>query len=142
MILLMLWLDLMNLGDSLIVVVQLTDHTYPFLHHTNFEQIITTEKVGIYSVILQSLVDYKYCFMDVYVGWPGSVHDARVFANSQLYRLGSTETLFPRKVLELDGVDVPVVILADSAYPLMSWLLKPFAYGTTNMEQQRFNYIA
>ena len=33
-----------------------------------------------------------------------------------------------------------MVILADSAYPLMSWLVKPFAYGTTNREQETFNY--
>ena len=95
---------------------------------------------GWYSVVLQSLVDDKYRFMDMYVGWPGSVHDARVFANSDLYHLGRTGTLFPKRTLELDGVDVPVVILGDSAYPLMSWLLKPFAFGTTSMEQQSFNY--
>ena len=95
---------------------------------------------GWYSVVLQSLVDAKHRFMDVYVGWPGSVHDARVFANSELYRLGRTGTLFPKRSLEMDGVDAPVVILGDSAYPLLSWLIKPFPHGCTNREQRSFNY--
>ena len=40
---------------------------------------------GYHSVILQALVDHEYKFLDIYVGWPGSVHDARVLANSALY---------------------------------------------------------
>ena len=39
---------------------------------------------GFYSVILQALVNIDYLFRDVYVGWPGKVHDSRVFKNSPL----------------------------------------------------------
>ena len=35
-----------------------------------------------YSVLIQAVVDYKYCFLDIYTGWPGSMHDARVLAHS------------------------------------------------------------
>ena len=95
---------------------------------------------GWYSILLQAVVDHKYCFTDIYIGWPGSVHDARVFANSELYQNGRNGTLFPQSNLQLDGNDVPVVILGDAAYPLMSWLLKPFPHGALNRQQQRFNY--
>ncbi|KAI7800927.1 putative nuclease HARBI1-like, partial [Triplophysa rosa] len=38
------------------------------------------------SVILQAVYDHHGCFIDTYVGWPGSVHDSRVLRRSPLYR--------------------------------------------------------
>ncbi|KAL3970593.1 ryanodine receptor 1 [Sarotherodon galilaeus] len=38
------------------------------------------------SVILQVVCGHQVCFIDTYVGWPGSVHDSRVLRNSPLYR--------------------------------------------------------
>ncbi len=40
---------------------------------------------GWYSIILQGLVDSSYKFIEINIGWPGKVHDARVFANSMLF---------------------------------------------------------
>ena len=37
-----------------------------------------------HTLILQAVVDYEYKFMDLYIGWPGSVHDARVLTNSSV----------------------------------------------------------
>ena len=34
---------------------------------------------GFHSVILQAVCDHRMLFADCYAGWPGSVHDARVF---------------------------------------------------------------
>ena len=34
-------------------------------------------------------------FMDVYIGWPGKVHDARVFSNLSLYAKENSGDLFP-----------------------------------------------
>ena len=52
----------------------------PTLNHTDYYN-----RKGWYSVILQAVVDHKYLFRDVYIGWPGSVHDARVLSKSYLY---------------------------------------------------------
>ena len=58
--------------------------------------------------------------------WPGSVHDARVFANYMLYKQimkddlqanGDTRTLM--------ATTVSVCIIGDSVYPLETWLMKP-----------------
>ena len=40
---------------------------------------------GCYSMLIQAVVDHRYLFHNINVGWPGSVHDARVFVNSALY---------------------------------------------------------
>ena len=42
---------------------------------------------GWHSVILQGTIDHTGRFIDVYVGWPGRVHDARVFAFCELQPL-------------------------------------------------------
>ena len=47
---------------------------------------------GYYSVIMQAMVDFHGLFIDAYIGWPGKVHDARVFVNSYLYHKGSNST--------------------------------------------------
>ena len=33
---------------------------------------------GYYSIIMQAVVDFRGLFMDMYIGWPGKLHDARV----------------------------------------------------------------
>ena len=91
---------------------------------------------GWYSVVLEGLVDLYYMyFTDIYVGWPRSVHDTHVFANSDLYhtRKGQRETLFPKSNSQLErDNNIPVVVLEDSAYyPLMRWILKPFPHSAT-----------
>lgn len=61
---------------------------------------------GYYSTVMQGLVDYHGLFMDVCIGWPGKVHDARVFTNSSPYHKGINSTLFPDWKRNLCGVEV------------------------------------
>ena len=96
---------------------------------------------GYYSILIQGLVDYRGLFMDVIIGWPGKVHDARVFSNSSCFRKGNENVLFPQWSRNINGVSVPLVVLGDSAYPLLPWLMKPYLENDHTTPQERiFNY--
>lgn len=90
---------------------------------------------------MQAVVDYQGLFIDIYVGWPGKVHDARVFENSSFYKGMVSGTLFPEKKRLINGVKVPLLILGDAAYPALLWLLKPYPqHATTTRKMEHFNY--
>lgn len=42
------------------------------------------------SVVLQAVCDHQGRFIDIFVGYPGSVHDARILKNSPIYTRGLT----------------------------------------------------
>ena len=88
-----------------------------------------------YTLNCQALCDHKGRFLNVEIKWPGSVHDARVFANSDLNHMFQNKQI--PMVLEelLPGEDkVPPVILADPAYPLLPNVMKEHACCTKNEE--------
>ncbi len=90
---------------------------------------------------MQGTVDNVGKFTNVYIGWPGRVHDARVFVNSSLYLKGQAGTLFPDWKQTICGQAVPLLMLGDPAYPLLSRLLKAFIdHGSLTAEQKFFNY--
>ena len=108
----------------------------PAENHTDYYN-----RKGWYSVLVQATVDHRYCFTDINVGWPGSVHDARVLANSSLYAKALAGTLLPDTPQNIAGVQVPLYIIGDSAYPLMVWLMKPFPFSSNlSTEQKKCNY--
>lgn len=75
------------------------------------------------------------------IGWPGSVHDARVFAHSSLYSKIEHSHILPNKTITVSDTHIPLYMIGDSAYPLKSWLMKPFPHNTELTTQQRnYNY--
>ena len=66
---------------------------------------------GYYSIIMKAMVDFCGLYMDVYIGWPGKVHDAHVFVNSSLYHKGKSATLLPNWRKNSCGVDICYIVM-------------------------------
>lgn len=106
-----------------------------------FKHVDYFNRKGWHSIILQAVVNDRYAFTDLCVGWPGSVHDARVFANSSLYHRGEEGVLFGGATVEIRRDTKPLALLGGHAYPLRPWLMKGYIdNGHLSEEQQRFNY--
>ena len=106
------------------------------MNHTDYYN-----RKGWYSVILQAVVDHQYLFRDINVGWPGSVHDARVLAHSALFRKAEEGTILNGQSRQIEGCTIPVFLIGNSAYPLLKWLIKPYPENDHMTEQcWNFNY--
>ena len=87
----------------------------PELNHTDYYN-----RKGWYSMILQGVVDHDYLFCDICVGWPGSVHDARVFASSSIVKRIKEGLLSAGQSISYLGCQIPAFLIGDSAYPLQT----------------------
>ncbi|XP_066596306.1 uncharacterized protein [Prorops nasuta] len=87
---------------------------------------------GFHSMVLQGICDHKMRFIDVFTGFCGSVHDARVWQLSDIKRLSDNNVnrYFPENTH----------LIGDSAYPLSQHLLVPYRdNGHLNNTQKTFN---
>ncbi|XP_048373451.1 protein ANTAGONIST OF LIKE HETEROCHROMATIN PROTEIN 1-like [Sphaerodactylus townsendi] len=79
------------------------------------------------SIFLQGTVDHTGRFINAEVGWSGRSHDAFIFQNSALCTAMDAGVFVPgNPTLDLNGVQVPALMVADGAYPIRRWLMKPF----------------
>lgn len=81
-----------------------------------------------FSIVLLALVDADYKFIYVNVGDLGKNSDAGIFSRSDLAAKLETNTLNVPGPKELPGmrVRVPHVIVGDEAFPLKTYLMRPY----------------
>nr|CAI5819399.1 unnamed protein product [Callosobruchus analis] len=86
---------------------------------------------GTFSIVMMALVDAEYCFY-VDIGCQGQISDGDVFRNTSLF-----------KKLEGGNLNVPLPhpIVADDAFSLSQYLMKPYP-GThkKGSKERHFNY--
>lgn len=93
-----------------------------------------------YSVTLQAVVGDNLEFLDTAVGFPGSMHDARVLQQSELFKSAENGDIFTDPHVIINGTRVGPLLLGDGAYPLLPWLIKPFPLNVNlTASQRRFN---
>ncbi len=89
-----------------------------------------------YSVILMAMVDSNYRFIWGSCGFPISI----IFQSTDVWtNLVQNKTLL-KIGREINRNHIPALILADSAFPLKSWMLKPYSNALLTAKQRYFNY--
>ena len=121
------------------VLVPSMDLIYQYHHLLAITLTFITERVG--TLLLFRLLWTITIYFVTYVGWPGSVHDARVFTHSSLYKKATQGTILNGDSVRIHSQDIALFLVSDSAYPLLPWLMKPFPHnGSLTDLQKRFNY--
>ena len=97
---------------------------------------------GFFSLVLMALVDADYNFVYVDIGTPGASSDGGVFNKCSLRKkIDAASMGFPgKKSLPGDPEPLPHFIVADDAFPLRDWLMKPFPTRQMTKEERIFNY--
>lgn len=80
-----------------------------------------------YSITVQGVVDSKGTFTDICVGWPGSMTDDKVLDQSALFQRANR------------GLLKDVIIVGNSGFPLMDWLLVPYTRQNLTWTQHALN---
>ncbi|XP_059647755.1 protein ALP1-like [Cornus florida] len=92
---------------------------------------------GYPAVLLQVVADHKKIFWDVCVKAPGGFDDATHFRDSLLYNRLISEDIVWDKVINMRGHPVRPYIVGDWCYPLLSFLLTPFAWNGAGTPPQK-----
>lgn len=79
--------------------------------------------------------------MYINVGSPGRCNDSTIFENSQLRKYLEHCPLLNEYSKQLNGIDIPVLIIGDSAFRLSKSVMKPYPFHYEKDERTRnFNY--
>jgi len=96
-----------------------------------------------HSLNLLAVCDAEYCFTFLDIGAEGRQSDGGMFRNSNLYK-ALEENLIripPPDVIGNNGPVLPYVIVADEAFPLKTYIMRPFPRSQQLNETRKiFNY--
>ena len=97
---------------------------------------------GFCSIVLMAVTDAQYRFLFVDVGANGSCADAGIFKDTNLYRavLDKTAGIPDPSPLPSDDHSLPYFFIADDAFALRTWMMKPYPSRGLSDEKRIFNY--
>lgn len=95
-----------------------------------------------FSIVLMALADANYKFIFIDVGCKGRISDGGVFNRSALSQALQNNTLNipPPRPLPKTNIETPFVVLADDAFALKPYIMKPFNFRGQDRAEHIFNY--
>ncbi|XP_071496527.1 putative nuclease HARBI1 [Diadema antillarum] len=104
-------------------VVSVIDCTHVSLHgcHLGEDEYVYINRKGRCTVNVQLACDAKFRITNCVARWPGSTHDSRIFQNSRLFQ-------------KFESGQLQGILLGDSGYPLLPYLMTPILNPQTRAE--------
>ena len=93
-----------------------------------------------YSFILQAIVDVETHFLNIFAGYPGVVHDARVFANSGIKAAIDREQCLNEPTRLIQGISIPELLIGDAGYTQETYMLIPIPCYNLDPMSDQFNF--
>ncbi|XP_044184341.1 protein ALP1-like [Acropora millepora] len=94
-----------------------------------------------YSIVLMGMVDARHRFVWASCGFPENSHDSIIiFQSTNLWSEITYGQTIPDIGKDVEGDNVPPLILGDSAFPFRSWLMKPYTSAVLTPSQKYYNY--
>ena len=95
-----------------------------------------------FSIVLLAVVDADYKFTYVDIGCNGHISDGGVYRNSKLTGALEKNTLNIPQPRSLPGKThpIPYMIVADDAFPMKEYLIKPYSQKGLTTARRIFNY--
>ena len=93
-----------------------------------------------YSVVLLALVDANYRFIWASCGAPGNTHDSTYLQSTDIWTNICNGTILPDDIRTVDGTYISPVILGDGAFPMKTFLMKPYGDAILSEDKRYFNY--
>jgi len=97
-----------------------------------------------FSINMMAVADARYQFLYVTVGAQGAANDASVFYESNFSTLiaepSNPLSIPDARIIPGTDVQMPMVFVADEAYPLRPYLMKPFSSRGLTASERIFNY--
>ena len=97
------------------------------------------KRKGFTSISVQTLCDYRYCFLFLVVKWPGRVYDSIIFFQSNLnQKLQNKLVPSCEKQIVKGEMKASIFILGDQAYRFLPFLMKEYPKGEKDEREQYF----
>ncbi|OMO63249.1 Harbinger transposase-derived nuclease [Corchorus olitorius] len=101
--------------------------------------IVNENNGGIESIAAQVVVDSSSRILSIIAGFKGDKGDSRILKSSTLYKDIEEGRLLNSSPVVVNGVAVNQYLVGDGKYPLLPWLMVPFADVFQGSSEGKFN---
>ncbi|MCO5546808.1 hypothetical protein L7F22_000244 [Adiantum nelumboides] len=94
-----------------------------------------------FSMILQAVVDTELRFLDVCVGYPGSLNGAQSLKESSFYKKCDSGQRLNGDLVQAGDYAIQEYVVGDLEYPLLPWLMRPYKENQLTPPRGFYNEI-